>query len=142
MIILGRSLPKRINNQSLATILNLTLTLTSHLTPTLNLILTQTLISILESSRKLPLVPFRRHPLDRNKRKQSSSEGNETNVCLYDYIHNYPHLPQPMLQSVGKLFIMFNNVALMLSLQLEETRELRSKMTSKFHFHYCYHLKT
>jgi hypothetical protein len=48
---------KRINNQSLATILNLT-GLTPHLTltPTLTLILTQTLISILEPSRKLPLV--------------------------------------------------------------------------------------
>jgi hypothetical protein len=33
---------KRINNQPLATILNLTLTPTPHLTPTLTLILTQT----------------------------------------------------------------------------------------------------
>jgi hypothetical protein len=46
---------RRINIQPLATILNLT----PHLTPTLTLILTQTLISILEPSRKPPLVhPF------------------------------------------------------------------------------------
>jgi hypothetical protein len=46
-----RSLKReKINNQPLATILNLTLT------PNLTRILTQTLISILESSRKLPLV--------------------------------------------------------------------------------------
>jgi hypothetical protein len=49
---------KRINNQPLATILNLALTphLTLILTPTLTLILTQTLISIVEPSRKLPLI--------------------------------------------------------------------------------------
>jgi hypothetical protein len=50
---------RRVIKQPLATILNLTPHLTLILTPTLTLILTQTLISILEPSRKLPLVhPF------------------------------------------------------------------------------------
>jgi hypothetical protein len=56
---------KRINNQPLATILNLTLTPDLTLIPTLTLILTQTLISFSEPSRKLHLgnylssIPFR-----------------------------------------------------------------------------------
>ena len=54
---LGAGFQDGLNNQPLATILNLALTLI--LTPTLTLILMQTLISILEPSRKLPLVhPF------------------------------------------------------------------------------------